>query len=105
VNRDVVVQTVTVQTVTVLNAIRSFERLALSGKSPATKQWYSARLSLLARALGETRPLADVLEVDLFQWREGLEVRLKAGTLALIHCMGTSALHGVYSVGYKSGEF
>jgi site-specific recombinase XerC len=82
VNRDVVVQTVTVQTVTVLNAIRSFERLALSGKSPATKQWYSARLSLLARALGETRPLADVLEVDLFQWREGLEVRLKAGTLA-----------------------
>lgn len=72
-NSDVVVQTVTVQTVTVLNAIRSFERLALSGKSPATKQWYRACLSLLARALGETRPLADVLEVDLFQWREQLE--------------------------------
>jgi site-specific recombinase XerD len=72
VNRDVGL-IVTVQTVTVWNAILSFQRLALSGKSPATKQWYAARLSLLARALGETRPLADVLEVDLFKWRERLE--------------------------------
>lgn len=64
---------VAVETVTVWNAIQSFQRLALSGKSPATKQWYAARLSLLARSLGETRPLADILEVDLFLWRERLE--------------------------------
>lgn len=71
-NRDVGL-IVAVEIVTVWNAIQSFQRLALSGKSPATKQWYSSRLSLLARALGETRPLADVLEVDLFLWRESLE--------------------------------
>jgi integrase/recombinase XerD len=72
VNRNVGLS-VTVRTVTVWNAIQSFMRIALSGKSPATKQWYYARLKLLARALGETRPLLDVLEVDLFQWRESLE--------------------------------
>ena len=64
---------VAVETVTVWNAIQSFQRLALSGKSPATKQWYRACLSLLVQFLGETRPLADVLEVDLFRWREQLE--------------------------------
>jgi len=64
---------VAVETVTVWNAIESFQRLALSGKAPSTKHWYHAVLVLLARELGETRPLADVLEVDLFLWRERLE--------------------------------
>ena len=47
-NKDLAV-VVTVETVTVWNAIESFERIALSGKAPATKQWYRAVLALLAR--------------------------------------------------------
>lgn len=57
----------------VMNAIQSFQRIALAGKSPHTKKWYSFRLDLLARFLGETRPLIDVLEVDLLAYREHLE--------------------------------
>lgn len=59
--------------VSVMHAIQSFQRIALSGKSPQTKKWYAYRLDLLARHLGETRPLIDILEVDLFQYRETLE--------------------------------
>lgn len=59
--------------VTVMHAIQSFLRIALQGKSPQTKKWYSFRLDLLARHLGETRPLIDVLEVDLIDYREQLE--------------------------------
>lgn len=71
-NRDLAL-VVAVETVTVWNAIESFQRLALSGKAPATKNWYRNILNLLVHELGETRPLADVLEVDLFRWREKLE--------------------------------
>lgn len=66
-------QMVQVHHVTVMNAIQSFQRIALSGKSPQTKKWYSYRLDLMARSLGETRLLIDVLEVDLIQYREFLE--------------------------------
>lgn len=65
--------TVEIHHITVMNAIQSFMRIALAGKSPHTKKWYSFRLDLLARHLDETRPLIDVLEVDLLQYREGLE--------------------------------
>ena len=61
--------------VTVFNAVQSFQRIALSGKSPQTKKWYSYRLDLMARHLGETRPLIDILEVDLIRYREALEAR------------------------------
>jgi len=59
--------------ITVMNAVQSFLRIAMAGKSPHTKKWYSFRLDLLSRFLGETRALADVLEVDLIQYREMLE--------------------------------
>lgn len=59
--------------ITVMNAIQSFMRIALAGKSPQTKKWYSFRLDLLARDLGETRPLIDVLEIDLLRYREKQE--------------------------------
>jgi site-specific recombinase XerD len=68
-------QTVQVHQVTVWNAIQSFSRIALSGKSPQTKKWYAYRLDLMARHLGETRPLGDVFEIDLIQYREMLEKR------------------------------
>jgi site-specific recombinase XerD len=64
-----------VHQVTVMNAIQSFMRIALAGKSPQTKKWYSYRLDLMARHLGETRPLIDILEVDLIRYRETLEAR------------------------------
>lgn len=64
---------VALQIVTIWNAIESFQQTALSGKSQSTKKWYQSRLSLLAKELGETRPLADVLEVDLFKVREKWE--------------------------------
>lgn len=68
--------------VSVMNAIQSFLRIAMAGKSPHTKKWYDFRLDLLARHLGETRPLADVLEIDLIQYREILEKkRLAPDTL------------------------
>ena len=66
---------VSIQTVTVWNAVQSFQRIALSGKSPATKQWYRACLHLLAQGLGETRPLIDILEVDIFKVKEDWERR------------------------------
>lgn len=66
-------QMVQVHHITVMNAVQSFQRIALSGKSPQTKKWYSYRLDLMARSLGETRLLLDVLEVDLIQYREFLE--------------------------------
>lgn len=70
--------------VTVMNAIQSFMRIALAGLSPQTKKWYSFRLDLLARHLGETRPLVDVLEVDLLEYREKLEKKK----------LSTDTLHG-----------
>ena len=71
--QTIVNQSVQVHHVSVMNAVQSFQRIALSGKSPQTKKWYAYRLDLLARHLGETRPLMDVLEVDLIQYREVLE--------------------------------
>ncbi|MBI5297973.1 MAG: tyrosine-type recombinase/integrase [Chloroflexi bacterium] len=62
-----------VQQTTVMHAISSFLRIALQGKSQETKTWYQARLRLVAQVLGETRPLADVLEIDLIKLREHWE--------------------------------
>lgn len=45
----------------------------MAGKSPHTKRWYDFRLDILARYLGETRPLADIMELDLVRYREMLE--------------------------------
>ena len=68
------VQTLTVIShVTVMHAITSFQKIALQGKSPETRKWYESRLRLIAQVLGETRPLADILEVDLINLRERWE--------------------------------
>ena len=68
-----VFQAVTVHQVTVMLAIASFLKVALQGRSEQTKEWYRSRLRLLARFLGETRFLFDVLEMDLIDWRESIE--------------------------------
>lgn len=72
---NIVDTSITLQTVTVWNAIESFQNIALSGKSPNTKQWYQKRLSLLATELGKTRALSDILEIDLFIVRDTWEER------------------------------
>lgn len=59
--------------VTVMHAITSFQKIALQGKSPETRKWYESRLRLIAQVLGETRPLVDILEVDLINLREHWE--------------------------------
>lgn len=64
---------VKIHQVTLYNAIQSFRRIALSGKSPQTIKWYSYRLNLMAKHMGETRPLIEILEIDLIQYREWLE--------------------------------
>lgn len=64
-----------VNQVTILVAAAEFQRVALQGLSPQTKRWYRSRLSLIAAALGETRPLSDVIEQDLIQLREKWENR------------------------------
>lgn len=66
-------QLVQLHQVTLMHAIHSFQKIALQGKSPHTKKWYSFRLDILARSLGETRALIDILEVDLIRYREELE--------------------------------
>jgi len=68
-----VLATVTIQHVTVMNAVATFLKIALQGKAEQTKRWYRCRLSLLIRFLGETRLLFDVMESDLIDWRESIE--------------------------------
>ena len=73
-NREVFIdQTVTIHHVTVMFAVTTFLRIALQGRAEQTKGWYESRLRLLARFLGETRNLFDVLELDLIDWRESIE--------------------------------
>lgn len=91
-------QMVQVHHITVMNAVQSFQRIALSGKSPQTKKWYSYRLDLMARSLGETRLLLDVLEVDLIQYREFLERK----KISPIHCMDIFAQSVAFSNGCTS---
>ncbi len=68
------VQVLTViEHITVMHAIASFQKIALQGRSTETRKWYESRLRLVAQALGETRPLADILEVDLINLREHWE--------------------------------
>jgi len=71
-NREVVAATA-IHQVTVQNAVATFQRIALQGLSSETKRWYRCRLSLIAQALGETRNLSDVLEIDLIRLREKWE--------------------------------
>jgi site-specific recombinase XerD len=66
-------QLVQVHHVTVMHAIQSFLKIALQGKSPHTKKWYSFRLDVMARALGETTPLMNIQEIDLIRYRDFLE--------------------------------
>ncbi|HJS17301.1 MAG TPA: tyrosine-type recombinase/integrase [Anaerolineales bacterium] len=67
---------------TVTSAVTTFLRVALQGLSVETKRWYRARLSLVAQALGETRPLSDVAEMDLIRLCECWESqRLAPDTL------------------------
>lgn len=71
-NREVA-EAVTIHHVTVMFAVGTFLKIALQGRSEQTKGWYESRLRLLARFLGETRALFDVLEMDLIDWRESIE--------------------------------
>jgi site-specific recombinase XerD len=59
--------------VTVMRAVALFQRVVLQGLSPETKRWYRCRLSLIAEALGETRTLGDIAEMDLIHLRERWE--------------------------------
>ena len=59
--------------ITILLAIATFQRIAMQGLSPETKRWYRCRLSLIAEALGETRRLCDIMEIDLIRLREKWE--------------------------------
>jgi site-specific recombinase XerD len=61
--------------VTMMNAVQTFLRIAMAGKSPETKRWYSLRLNAMSHGLGEERLLLDILEVDLLTYREALEKR------------------------------
>jgi site-specific recombinase XerD len=70
--REVVTRTA-IYHIAVMNAVSTFLRIALQGLSSETKRWYRSRLLLVARALGETRPLSDVLEIDLIKLREQWE--------------------------------
>lgn len=65
--------TVEVSQVTLTHAITSFLRIYCAGKSDETKKWYKARLRLLAQDIGQHKPLSELLEVDLIQWREQQE--------------------------------
>lgn len=58
--------------VSIADAVEAFLRLELAGKSAHTVVWYRRRLAALAAYLGDSRPLGDVLEAELLEWRASL---------------------------------
>lgn len=49
-------------------AVETFLRLAMVGKSEQTAHWYAGTLGMLIGHLGADRPLVGILEVDLAEW-------------------------------------
>lgn len=63
--------------VSLSQAIETFLRVELSGKSEQTVIWYRRRLGPFADQVGPDRLLADLMEVDLLEWYEALNRRTK----------------------------
>lgn len=60
---------------TIGQAVETFLRLEMMGKSPQTRHWYRDRLIHLVDFLGEGRALSTVMEMDLEEWIAALASR------------------------------
>ena len=61
--------------VTVSQAVETFLRLEMLGKSLQTRHWYRDRLVHLVEFLGPDRPLSSMMEMDLEEWIAHLSTR------------------------------
>lgn len=60
---------------TLRQAVDGFLQVEMVNRSPQTARWYKARLDSMVQAIGDDRPLGDVLEVDLIAYQVQLANR------------------------------
>jgi len=80
----------TAQVITLGNSVSTFIETALLGDSAANVRWYTARLRLFVKALGEERELGSITERDLVRWYRALQDRTETEPPTL----AVDTLHG-----------